>query len=378
MDCTLPLVRVLVAPDKFKGTLTAGQAARAIAAGWRRTDPAVDIDVAPMADGGEGTLDTLVEALGGRRVTRRVAGPLGDPVEAEFALVESSDGPMGVVEMARASGLGLISESRRAPLRATTRGTGELILGAAEEGVPTLLVCIGGSATNDGGAGMAQALGVRLLDERGRDIGPGGDALLRLAQIDARALHPRVRSLRVVVATDVDNPLTGPLGASVVYGPQKGATPEDVTTLDRALAHYAAVIHHDLGIDVRNVPGAGAAGGLGAGLVAFLGAKLRPGADVVIESVGLERRLERADVVVTGEGTFDAQSLRGKAPAAVLTLARAHGVPTVVLCGQKEIDADGVVVASLADRFGLDQAMARPEPLLTQLAQEVAAGPLEV
>jgi glycerate kinase len=279
---------------------------------------------------------------------------------------------MGVVEMARASGLGLITESRRDPLRATTRGTGELILAAAEEGAGVLLVAIGGSATNDGGAGMAQAVGVRLLDDRGQDLPGGGAALLRLARIDATGLHPLVRSLRVAVATDVDNPLTGPLGASCVYGPQKGASSEDVATLDRALAHYAAVIHRDLGIDVRDVPGAGAAGGLGAGLMAFLGARLRLGAEVVIDAVGLEDRVARSDVVVTGEGTFDAQSLRGKAPAAVLTLARGHGVQAVVLCGRREVDVEGVVVASVAERFGPDQAMSHPEPLLIELAAEVA------
>jgi glycerate kinase len=279
---------------------------------------------------------------------------------------------MGVVEMARASGLGLTAESRRDPMRATTRGTGELILAAAEEGADSVLVCIGGSATNDGGAGMAQALGVRLLDEQGADILSGGEGLLRLARIDATPLHPLVRSLRVVAATDVDNPLTGPLGASAVYGPQKGASPENVAVLDRALAHYAAVIHRDLGIDVRDVPGAGAAGGLGAGLIVFLGARLRPGAEVVMEAVGLERRLERADLVVTGEGTFDEQSLRGKAPGAVLTLARAHGVPAVVLCGRKEREMDGVVVASLADRFGPAEAIARTAALLIELAEEVA------
>jgi glycerate kinase len=372
VDCTLPLVRVLVAPDKFKGTLTAMQAARAIAAGWRRAIPDADIDLAPMADGGEGTLDTLVQALGGRRVARRVSGPLGDPVEAEFGVVERREGLMGVVEMARASGLGLVAESRRDPMRSTTKGTGELILGAAQERVLSLLVCIGGSATNDGGAGMAQALGVRLLDEQGAEVPPGGEGLVRLARIDATPLHPLVRSLRVVVATDVNNPLTGPLGASAVYGPQKGASPEAVAVLDRALGHYAAVIRRDLGIDVKDLPGAGAAGGLGAGLMAFLGARLRPGAEVVMEAVGLEGRLRRADLVVTGEGTFDEQSLRGKAPGAVLTLAQTHGVPAVVLCGRQDREMSGVVVASLADRFGPAQATARAATLLVELAEEVA------
>ena len=372
MDCTLPPVRVLVAPDKFKGTLTAVQAARAIGAGWRRADPDADVDLAPMADGGEGTLDTLVEALGGRRVDRQVTGPLGDPVRAEFAVMESNDGPTAVVEMARASGLALIAESRRDPMRATTRGTGELILAAAEEGARIVLVCIGGSATNDAGAGMAQAIGARLLDDRGQDIPAGGEALLSLARIDTTNLQPAVRALRVVVATDVDNPLTGPLGASTMYGPQKGASPEEVTLLDRALAHFAAVIHRDLGIDVREVPGAGAAGGLGGGLVAFLGARLRPGAEVVMEAVGLEGRIRTADLVVTGEGAFDRQSLHGKAPGAVLTLARAYGVPAIVLCGRREAHSEGADVASLAERFGVDQAMSRSEALLSELAFEVA------
>src|SRR6266567_3629500 len=305
VDCTLRSMRVLVAPDKFKGTLTAEQAAEAIMAGWRRAVPGAEVDLSPMADGGEGTLDALVAALGGERFAERVAGPLGDSVRAEYAIVRSPYGPLGVVEMARASGLGLISEDRRNPVRATTHGTGELILAAARRGVPRILVCIGGSATNDAGAGMAQALGIRLLDERGRDLRPGGEALLELARIDATGLDPAVGNVRFVVACDVDNPLTGANGASAVYGPQKGASPEAVAQLDRALGHFAAVVHRDLAVDVRSIPGAGAAGGLGAGLVAFLGAHLRPGVDVVMDAVGLRGRLERADAAVTGEGAFD-------------------------------------------------------------------------
>jgi glycerate kinase len=361
-----------VAPDKFKGTLSAEQAADAIAAGWRRVSPGADIEIVPLADGGEGTLDALAAALGGTRHAAAVTGPLGHPVTAEYAVVGSEDGPMGVVEMARASGLALLGEGRRNPRRATTRGTGELILEACRRGVTHVLVCIGGSATNDGGAGMAQALGVRLLDERGRDLGPGGEALLRLALIDLGGLDPSVRRVRFVVATDVDNPLVGPHGAAAVYGPQKGASPEDVDLLDRALRHFAAVIHRDLGLDLRDVPGAGAAGGLGAGSIAFLGARLRRGAEVVMDAVGLTGRLERADVVVTGEGTFDAQSLRGKAPAAVLGLAEQLGVPAVLLCGRRDADAPRALVRSLEERFGLEAAMARPRELLTQLAEETA------
>ena len=258
-------VRVLVAPDKFKGTLTAPQAAEAIARGWARADPSARVEKAPMADGGEGTLDALVAALGGERRRLRVSGPLGDPVEAEFAVVSAPEGSTGVVEMARASGLDLISPGRRDPLRTTTRGTGELILAVCRAGVRRVLVCVGGSATNDAGAGMAQALGIRLLDESGRDLQPGGAALAALARIDLSELDPVVEASTFVVATDVDNPLVGPEGASAVYGPQKGASAEDVALLDRALGHFAAVVYRDLGLDVRGTKGAGAAGGLGAG-----------------------------------------------------------------------------------------------------------------
>jgi glycerate kinase len=366
-------MRIVVAPDKFKGTLTAAEAARAIASGLRQTIRNVDIETVPMADGGEGTLDALVAALGGERHLVRVSGPLGDPVEAEYAVVSPADGPLGVVEMARASGLALIAESRRDPKRTTTRGTGELILAAAHRGVSRILVCIGGSATNDGGAGMAQALGVRLLDERGRDVPPGGAALRSLARIDVTGLDPAVRSIDFVVASDVDNPLVGPNGASAIYGPQKGASPEDVALLDGALRHFAAVVHRDLGIDLRQVPGAGAAGGLGGGLIAFLGAKLRPGVDVVIEAVHLEDRLEGADLVVTGEGRFDSQSLHGKAPAGVLRAAEEMRVPAVVLCGESTEAPRGVTVLSLARRFGVEAALERAGPLLEKLAAEVGA-----
>ena len=325
-----------------------------------------------MADGGEGTLDALVAALGGERRRLRVSGPLGDPVEAEFAVVSAPEGSTGVVEMARASGLDLISPGRRDPLRTTTRGTGELILAVCRAGVRRVLVCVGGSATNDAGAGMAQALGIRLLDESGRDLQPGGAALAALARIDLSELDPVVEASTFVVATDVDNPLVGPEGASAVYGPQKGASAEDVALLDRALGHFAAVVYRDLGIDVRGTKGAGAAGGLGAGLIAFLGARLRPGVDLVMEALRLPERMEAADLVVTGEGTFDEQSLRGKVPAGVLRVAEEEGVPAIVLCGQRRVDLDRGRVYSLADRFGVEAAMERAGPLLEDLAVEVA------
>jgi glycerate kinase len=282
-------------------------------------------------------------------------------------------GGTAVVEMARASGLALVADSRRDPLRATTRGTGELIREALVRHRPaTLVVCIGGSATTDGGAGMAQALGVRLLDSAGDDVPPGGAGLLRLAAIDATAVARLLGTTRVLVACDVDNPLVGPTGAAHVYGPQKGASTEDVLLLDRALAHYAAVLYRDLGLDVRDLPGAGAAGGLGAGLVAFLGAKLRPGVDVVTEAVGLREMLARAGHVVTGEGKLDEQSLRGKTVAGIMLLAREALVPVTVLCGRAEVELGGVVVASLVGRFGQERALRDTRRALEELAEEVA------
>jgi glycerate kinase len=366
-------VRVLVTPDKFKGTLTAVQAAEAIARGWVRAVPNAEVEQIPMADGGEGTLDALVASLGGWRHRARATGPLGDLVDAEYAMAVSQGESIGVVEMARASGLALISESRRNPTRTTTRGTGELILEACHRGARRVLVCIGGSATNDAGAGMAQAVGIRLLDGSGRDLRPGGSALLDLARIDMSGLDPTVAAATFIVATDVDNPLLGPQGASAVYGPQKGASPDDVALLDRALGHFAAMVYRDLGADVRNFPGAGAAGGMGAGLIAFVGARLRPGVDVVMESLRLPQRLESADLVVTGEGRFDQQSLRGKVPAGVLRVAAEARVRALVLCGQADVELPGVKVFSLAERFGEKAAMERAGPLLGDLAAEVAA-----
>ncbi len=366
-------MRVLMAPDKFRGTLSAPAAASAMAAGWRRARPDDEVACVPMADGGEGTLDVLVEALGGERYRARVSGPLGDPVDAEYGTLGGAAGRVAVVEMARASGLDLIGESRRDPLRTSTRGTGDLIRAALDQGPAEVIVGMGGSATNDGGAGMAQALGARLVGAAGAEIGPGGASLLDLAHIDLSGLDPRVRGTRFVVASDVDSPLTGPLGASAGYGPQKGATPEAVAFLDGALGHLAAVIHRDLGLDVSNLPSGGAAGGLGAGLVAFLGARVRPGTEVVAEAVGLWERLLRSDLVVTGEGKLDDQSLRGKVVAGVLEAARGSGVPTLVVCGRADISLDDVSVFDLVGRFGEDRAMAETRPALEELMAEVAA-----
>jgi len=364
-------MRLLVAPDKFRGTLTAREAGEAIARGWRRARPDDDVVVVPLADGGEGTLDVLAptDDPAATRSMRTVTGPLGDPVEAAIGM----RGETAVIEMARASGLELVPAARRAPMRTTTRGTGELMAAAIDARARRMLVCLGGSATNDGGVGMAAALGGRFLDVDGRPIGDGGGAVVALNRLDAGPVLDRVRAIEIVGVTDVDNPLCGPRGATVVYGPQKGAGPEDVLLLDRALGHLAAVTERDLGIDLRDEPGAGAAGGLGFGLMAFLGARLRPGVEVVMDAVGLRPRLARADLVITGEGKLDAQSLSGKTVAGVLDAAAEAGVRAAVVCGRAEIAPEGAEVRSLVERFGEGPAMTDTRRCLETLAEELAS-----
>jgi glycerate 2-kinase len=372
-------MRVLAAPDKFRGTLSASEAADAIRRGWLRSRPSDDVSAIAMADGGEGTLQALVSALRGETFAATVMGPLGDPVNAQYGVVQAPDGAIAVVEMARASGLGVLSPSRRDAVHATTFGTGELIRDALERHRPAaVLICIGGSATTDGGAGMAQALGARLLDRAGRDIGRGGGALLDLDRIDLGPMARLIAGTRFLVASDVDNPLVGPNGAAFVYGPQKGASADDVQVLDRALRHLAAVVHRDVGIDLRELPGGGAAGGLGAGLMAFAGAHIRPGVDVVMEAVGLADRLADADVVVTGEGRFDAQSLHGKTVAGVVRAAADAGVPAILVCGRAELRPNGLAVASLVERFGEREALENTRVRLESLVAELAtSAPVE-
>jgi glycerate 2-kinase len=366
-------MRVLVAPDKFRGTLSAAEAASAVSAGWRRERPDDEVTLLPMADGGEGTLEALVDGLGGQLMEARVPGPLGDLLRAPFGLVTTPAGTTAVVEMARASGLALLSEDRRDPRRTTTRGTGELIRLALDHHPTRVIVCIGGSATNDGGVGMAQSLTGRFVDAEGAHVRSGGAALLDLERIDLQPLRDLVGDrVRFDVASDVDNPLCGPNGASAVYGPQKGADPADVVLLDRALAHLAEVVRRDLGIDVAESPGAGAAGGLGYGLMAFLGARLRPGVEVVMEAVGLRECMSRTDLLITGEGKFDAQSLSGKTVAGVVGAASDAGVPSVIVCGRAEIPYEGVDVRSLVDRFGEGPAMGDTRRSLETLAGEIA------
>lgn len=290
----------------------------------------------PVADGGEGWVETLVHALGGRFVTLRVTGPLGQPVEARYGLIDQEDGLTAVIEMAAASGLTLVPPERRDPRRTTTRGTGELMQDALDRGARRLLVGIGGSATNDGGAGMASALGARFLDRNDQELPPGGAALADLARVDLSALDPRLAQAEVVVACDVDNPLTGERGAAAVYGPQKGATPAMVRELDAALAHFADVVESALGRRWRETPGAGAAGGLGFGLMAFAGSRLQPGIELALDTLQADRVLAGAGLAITAEGRLDRQTLHGKVPLGVARRASKHGVPVVALGGSLE------------------------------------------
>src|SRR5579864_7378070 len=326
-------MKVVVAPNAFKGTLTAPQAAAAIARGVREVFPDADIVEVPVADGGDGTTEALVSAHHGDRRSVEVEGPLGDLVTARFGLIES--GRTAVVELAEASGLVLIPPSRRDPRRASTYGFGQLLLAAMRVGVTGVIAGIGGSATNDGGAGMAQALGYRLLDGSGAELERGGAALLELDHIDAQNVDRRIQDVPVRVACDVTNPLLGPQGASAVYGPQKGADPQTVRELDAALTRLAEVIERDLGKRVADLPGAGAAGGAGAGLVAFLGAELVRGAPLVVEAAGFDAKLRGAKLVITGEGRADEQTAYGKAPGEVAKRAHAAGIPVVLIAGSK-------------------------------------------
>lgn len=366
-------MNILVAPQAFKGSLDATEVAQAIARGVRQVFPKAEIKVLPVADGGEGTVRAMVQASGGHTVTTRVMGPLERPVNATWGVL--GGGEVGVIEMAAASGLPLIRRDQRNPMRTTTYGTGELIRHALDLGMRQLIVGIGGSATNDGGAGMAMALGVRFLDESGQELPLGGAALARLDRIDASQLDARILGLRVEVACDVNNPLTGPTGASHIYGPQKGADARMAHELDAALERYAAVLERDLGKAVRDVPGAGAAGGLGAGLIAFLGAELKSGVDIVFSAIRLDQYLKDSDFVITGEGRIDRQDLFGKAPMAVAQRAHAIGIPTIAIVGSTGRDYHVVfdhgldaVIGTVNRPMPLDRAVAEAPRLVAEAA----------
>ncbi len=369
-------MKVVVAPDKFRGSLPAAQAARAIALGVVNALPGAVVDSVPMADGGEGTVDALVAATGGHLLSAEVTGPLGDPVRATFGML--GDGRTAVIEMAAASGLALVPRHQRDPSRTTTRGTGELLLAALAAGARRVILGIGGSATNDGGAGFGQALGFALLDREGRPVPPGGAGLARLDRIDATGLDPTLAGVDVVVACDVENPLCGPRGASTVYGPQKGADREMIAALDRNLGRFAEVVARDLGTAIRDLPGAGAAGGLGGGLVAFVSGRLEPGVDLVMRSVNLADRLTGADLCLTGEGAIDASSAFGKTAVGVARLARSLGCPTLALAGTLGPGAGDVLNEGVDAMFSLcpgpmtlDAAVGRAEELLARVAEQV-------
>lgn len=357
-------MKIVVAPDSFKGSVTALQAANAMETGLRRIFPAATIEKIPMADGGEGTVQSLVDATGGHFQTRRVLAPLGDEVSAQFGIL--ADGETAVIEMAAASGLTLVPPDKRNPLKTTTYGTGQLIRAALEAGCRRLIIGIGGSATNDGGAGMAEALGVKLLDANGNPIPRGGGGLGTLATIDITGLHPAIAetdTTDTVVACDVNNPLTGPEGASHVYGPQKGATPAIIETLDAHLAHFDAVLTQTLGKSFNAIPGAGAAGGLGAGLMAFLNAELRLGVDIMIDAVKLNERIKGASLVFTGEGQLDFQTVFGKTPVGVAKVAKTYNIPVIAIAGGIAEGAEAVYDAGIDAMLGIVH-----EPMSLELA----------
>jgi glycerate 2-kinase len=366
-------MRVVVAPARFRGSLGAGQAAAAIRAGLRRARPDAEVVRLPVGDGGAGTLEALL-AAGFERVPAPATGPTGEPVSAAIAV----DGTRAFVETAQASGPEHLPGGRPAPLAATTRGAGELVAAALDLGAREVVLGTGASAATDGGAGMAAALGARLLDRDGADLPPGGAGLLRLARIDRSGLDPRLGAVRMTVACDGDLPLVGPDGAAHAHGPEKGAGPDEVLLLDSALRRYARVLAEELGLELAGTPGAGAAGGLGAGAVAFLGAELRPGIEPVLELADFERAVEGADLVVTGEGRLNAQSLRGGAPLGVARAAAGHGVPVVALAGAVEVADRELRAAGFEEAHALlelepdpDRAMAEAGPLLERLAERV-------
>ncbi|NLF31617.1 MAG: glycerate kinase [Planctomycetes bacterium] len=370
-------MKIILAPDSFKGSLTAAEACRAMAEGVARACPAATVVSIPMADGGEGTADALAAATGGRMIETPALGPLGEPRTGRFALL--GDGRTAVVEMAAVSGLPLVPPAKRNPLHTTTYGTGSLMAAAMGAGADHLIVGIGGSATTDLGAGMAQALGVRFLDAASHPLVEPmtGARLADVAAVDLSGLDPRLAACRIEVACDVDNPLLGPRGAAAVYGPQKGASPADIAVLEANLAHVIGLIERRIGRTIRDLPGAGAAGGLGAGLVGFCGASLTGGIDLVLAASRFAERLAGADLVLTGEGRLDATTARGKTISGILRLARPAGIPVIALAGAV-VDHDALGPLGLAGAHAiapadmpLEQAMAEGRRLLAETAERI-------
>lgn len=347
-------MKIVVAPDSFKGSLTAVEVSNAIGQGVREIFPEAEIVKIPMADGGDGTVQCLVNATGGEILKEKVTGPLGDEVLASYGIL--GDKKTAVIEMAEASGLTLVPENRRNPLITTTYGTGQLIKAGLDRGCRKMIIGIGGSATNDGGAGMVQALGVKLLDKDGEDVGFGGGELKKVFRIDTKYLDNRLSETKVLIASDVSNPLCGPKGAARVYGPQKGATLEMIKKLDESLAYFAEIIKRDLNKDIKDIPGAGAAGGLGASLMAFLDAELRPGIEIIIEAVQLEKAIKDADLVITGEGKIDSQTIYGKAPIGVAKIAKKYNIPVIAVAAIIGDDAD------IVHKYGINTLIKISEP----------------
>ena len=363
-------MKIVIAPDSFKGSLTALQVAEAIEVGLRRVFPDAAIEKIPMADGGEGTVQSLVDATGGQILTAQVLDPLGNSINAQYGVL--GDGITAVIEMAAASGLTLVPEDKRDPRLTTTYGTGELIRVALAHGCRKLIIGIGGSATNDGGAGMAQALGAKLLTASGEQIEPGGGSLATLNSIDLSELDPGIAETETVVACDVNNPLTGKQGASHVYGPQKGATPEMIRVLDANLVHFDKIVQRDLSKSVGNVPGAGAAGGLGAGLMAFLDASLKSGIEIVTEATQLSKRFAGADLVITGEGQINFQTVFGKTPVGIAKVAKTYNLPVIAIAGSIADNSDGVYDAGIDAMIDIV-----PEPMSLENAIENATTLIE-
>lgn len=371
-------MKIVIAPDSYKESLSALEVATAIEQGFREIFPDADYVKLPVADGGEGTVEAMVAATQGGIIKVQVTGPLGENVEGFYGL--SGDEQSAFIEMAAASGLEMVAPSLRNPLKTTSWGTGELIRHALDAGVKHIIIGIGGSATNDGGAGMVQALGAKLLDAEGNPIGLGGGELEKLARIDIRELDKRLAECRIEVACDVTNPLTGEEGASAVFGPQKGATPEMIARLDAALAHYAKIIARDLDVDVLNLEGGGAAGGMGAALYAFCGAELRQGIEIVTDALHLDKHVADADLVITGEGRIDSQTIHGKVPVGVAKVAKRYNKPVIGIAGsltadvgvvhQHGIDAVFSVIYTVCT---LEEALENAEENVRMAARNIAA-----
>jgi len=369
-------MKIVIAPDSFKGSLNAVEAARAIEKGILKAHPYANTVCLPVADGGEGTLDTLVAATNGQKVSILVTGPLGQKVKAEYGIL--GDGTTCVIEMANASGISLVPREELNPLKATTFGTGELIKQALDDGFTSFILALGGSATNDGGVGMLQALGLSLLDEYGNQISIGGAELSKIRTIDVSGFDERINNCQFLIASDVENPLIGPNGASHVFGPQKGATPEMVMQLDDCLAHWADEVEKVTGVHLHDLPGAGAAGGIGGAFQAFFPSEMNRGIDLVIEHTGLHKALEGADLVITGEGQVDFQTASGKTPMGVAQAAKIQNIPTVIVAGSIGTGIDvlyqhGIVsVNSIINRpMTLNEAFENAAELLAESAEQV-------